>query len=382
MAASPASAQLTLRLTGVPAGTPTGAAIYVAGSFNGWNPASPDYRLTERDGHYSLTLPDEVRGPVEFKFTLGSWDTAEADSSGRDVANRVFLVPASGGATYTGAVAAWVDTKTRPRPASTASPSVSVLDTAFAVPQLGRTRRVWLYLPPDYATSGRRYPVLYMHDGQNLFDAATAFAGEWGVDESLDSLHAAGDPGVIVVAVDNGGQKRLDEYSPWKNARLGGGEGEAYVDFLAGTLKPYVDAHYRTLADPAHTGIMGSSMGGLISLYAGLRHPEVFGRVGVFSPALWFAPEVYAFARAADARGPRPRFYFVTGAQEGNTPEAYVRDQARMVETLTVAGFRDGTEVTAAVRPDGKHAEWFWRREFPAAYRWLFDDPHTPTTTP
>jgi metallo-beta-lactamase class B len=370
-AAAPAEAQLTLRLTHVPPGTPAGAAIYVAGNFNGWNAASPAYRLAAEGGEYFITLREPVSGPLEFKFTLGSWDTAEADLAGRDVANRIVTVPDTGVATYIGTVTGWVDTKTRPRPASTATRGVSLLNAAFPMAELGRTRRVWLYLPPDYATSRKRYPVLYLHDGQNVFDAATAFAGEWGVDETLNGLHARGDHGAIVVAVDNGQQQRLDEYSPWKNARYGGGEGDAYVDFVARTLKPYVDRHYRTRPGRASTGIMGSSMGGLISLYAGLKYPEVFGRVGVFSPALWFSPSIFSYAAAADPRRPRSRFYFVTGAREGAAPEVYVRDQGRMVETLAALGFRDG-ELSAAIRPDGQHAEWFWRREFPAAYEWLF----------
>jgi metallo-beta-lactamase class B len=255
--------------------------------------------------------------------------------------------------------------------------SVTVIDTAFRIPQLGRTRRVWVYLPPGYATSHRRYPVLYMQDGQNVFDAATSGFGEWGVDESLDSLRALGDPGVIVVAVDHGGSKRLDEYDPWRDPRYGGGEGDAYVDFLVHTLKPYVDAHYRTLADRGHTGIAGSSMGGLISLYAGLKFPNVFGRVGVFSPSLWIAPRMYAVARAARPL-PGNRIYFVMGGREGDTPERYVRDQQAMVDTLAAAGFRVGTDVVAYVRPDGQHSEWFWRREFPAAYRWLLSDARAP----
>jgi metallo-beta-lactamase class B len=376
VAASHADAQLTLRLTGVPPGTPAGAPIYVAGTFNGWNPASPAHRMLPRGGEYVLTLDREVRGPVEFKFTRGSWDHAEADEAGRDVANRVVVVPDTGAATYTGAVASWVDPTTRPRPAPTASRSVTVLDTAFAIPQLGRTRRVWLYLPPDYATSGKRYPVLYMHDGQNLFDNATAFSGEWGVDEALDSLHARGDRGVIVVGVDNGGQRRLDEYSPWKNDRFGGGDGAAYVEFLARTLKPYVDARYRTLPEREHTGVMGSSMGGLISLYAGLRHPEVFGRVGVFSPSLWFSPLVWPEARSAQGRRLDTRFYFLSGGLEGpqTDPGIVVEHQRRMVDTLAAAGFQRGRHLREESRPDGRHAEWFWKREFADAYRWLFRD--------
>jgi metallo-beta-lactamase class B len=265
--------------------------------------------------------------------------------------------------------------------APSATRSVSVLDTAFAMPELGRTRRIWIYLPPDYAGSGRRYPVLYMHDGQNVFDAATSYAGEWGVDEALDSLHAAGVPGVIVVAVDNGGgEHRMDEYSPWKHPQHGGGEGDAYVDFLANTLKPWIDRRFRTRPDRGSTGVMGSSMGGLISLHAAFRHPGVFGRVGVFSPSLWFSPEVFAAARAADRVRVRPRIYLVSGGREGppEDPGVVVKDQARLVDTLAAAGFRVGPDVHAAAPADGQHSEWFWRREFPAAYRWLFAGPNQP----
>ena len=372
LVASGADAQLTLRLR-VPASTPADAPVYVAGNFNVWNPGNPDYRLTKGDdGEYALTLPQSVRGSLEFKFTLGSWEKVETDSAGGGVANRRFTVPAAGAATWTGAVAAWQDpARIAPRP-HTATASVSVLDTAFAIPQLGRARRVWIYLPPGYASSHRRYPVIYMHDGQNVFDNATSGFGEWGVDETLDSLHALGDRGAIVVAVDHGGTKRLDEYSPFRNPRYGGGEGDAYVDFLAHTLKPYVDRHYRTLPDRLNTGVMGSSMGGLISLYAALKYPNVFGRAGVFSPALWFSDANYAYARAARPPLPGTRLYFVTGAHEGDTPQVYVADQRRMIDTLAKAGFRAGVQVDSAIRADGTHQEWFWRREFPRAYLWLF----------
>jgi len=366
--------QVTLHLA-APANTPAAASVFVAGSFNQWNPAAPEYQLAaETPGHYAITLPASVRGVIEFKFTLGSWDLVEADSGGADVPNRSFTVPASGVASYDGAVPRWRDGTPRPTRPASATASVSIVSDSFAIPQLGRARRVWIYLPPGYATSTRRYPVLYMHDGQNVFDARTSFAGEWGVDETLDSLHALGGGATeaIVVAVDNGGQKRFDEYSPWINVRYGGGQGDAYVDFLAQTLKPYVDRHYRTLPDRQHTGVAGSSMGGLISLYAVLKYPDVFGRAGVFSPAFWVAPEIYALARRAHPR-PGTRIYIVTGGQEGDTPEVYARDHQRMVDTLVAAGFTVGHDVEGALRADGKHAEWFWRREFPTAYEWLFD---------
>jgi len=371
---SRAGAQLTVRAT-LPPGTPADAAVHVAGSFNGWNPGAVGWTLARRpDGTWAITLPDSVRGAVELKLTRGSWATVETAPDGADVPNHTTVVPPTGAVTLDVAVGGWKDRFAAAVRRSTASPNVRVLDSV-RIPQLGRTRRVWIYVPPGYAASRRRYPVLYVHDGQNVFDAATSFAGEWGVDESLDSLTALGDPGAVVVAVDNGGGRRLDEYDPWRSAdpKLGGGEGDAYVDFLARTLKPWVDAHYRTLPDAAHTGILGSSMGGLISLYAALKYPRVFGRAGVFSCACWVAdPRLYAYARthAGAARAAGARLYFVVGALETATGGP-ARDQTRMVDTLLAAGF-PARDVRAEVSADGRHAEWFWRREFPAAYRWLF----------
>ena len=375
-ASAPAPAGLTIVVT-VPAGTPADTGVYVAGTFNDWNPAAPGYRMASAGpGRYSLALPDSVRGGVEFKFTLGSWDAVEVSASGGDVPNRAFDVPATGAATYTGAVAGWRDARAVKPRAHTARPTVSVMDTAFAVPQLGLTRRVWLYLPPGYATTTRRYPVLYLQDGQNVFDAATSYAGEWGVDETLDSLRALGDPGIIVVAVDNG-PKRMDEYQPWPATMkgMGGGEGMAYAEFLVHTLKPYVDAHYRTRPGRLDTGVGGSSLGGLISFYAAVRYPEVFGRALVFSPSFFIDPQVYALARAARPRRPPARFYFVSGATEGGQgelKEAIPRGQIAMVDTLAAAGFDTARDVRSLLPADGAHAEWFWRREFPAAYLWLF----------
>ena len=367
--ALPARAQLTLTLTRVPANTPAGATIYVAGNFNNWNPAATGYQLTPQPGgQYRLTLPTTVRGAVQYKFTRGAWVSVETTASGAPIPNRTTTVPATGAFPVSTTVAGWEDLLAPP-PTSTASPSVSVLSNSFAIPQLGRTRRIWLYLPPDYATTTKTYPVLYMHDGQNLFDNATAaFGSEWGVDETLDALQAAGDWGCIVVGIDNG-PNRLDEYSPYVNPQYGGGQGDLYVDFLTNTLKPYVDATYRTRPDRRSTGVMGSSMGGLISLYAALRRPDIFGRAGVFSPSLWFNRRIYSYARAAQPLRPDPRLYVLSGGRESTTQ---LRDQRQLVDTLAAATFLINTEVDSVVKPDGMHSEWFWRREFPAAYQWLF----------
>jgi len=373
-----ARAQTTLRVTAVPPGTPAGQAVYVAGSFNSWQPGAAGYALARQaDGSYQLTLPATVQGPQEFKFTRGSWATGEADATFQPVANRHADLVA-GPATLTFQVANWQDQRpgvaaSGPRP-HTLAPGASVFTNSFRLPQLGgRTRRVWLYLPPGYASHPRqRYPVLYLQDGQNVFDEATAFSGEWGVDETLNQLRAAGqDPtGCLVVAIDNGGDSRLDEYSPWVNAEYKkGGEGSQYADFLAHTLKPYIDAHYRTSPGPAHTAIAGSSMGGLIALYAGLKYPAVFGRVGVFSPAIWFAKDsVLGYERRVRPASLRAsRFYFVAGPAESETMLPLM---AEARNGLLASGV-PASHIAFKAPADGKHAEWFWRREFGPAYRWL-----------
>ena len=371
-----ASAQAVLKLTRVPATTPARDSLFVAGSFNGWNPRSPRYALQKQpDGTYQISLPPNL-GRIEYKFTRGSWPTVEIDAQNQQIANRTADLTAA--REIASQVLAWDDQSGAASAPSkhTATPQVRLLSAAFAMPQLGRQRRVWLYLPADYAANpARRYPVLYLHDGQNVFDAATSYGGEWGVDETLDRLRQAGQDatGSIVVAVDNGDQYRSDEYIPWPSAALRGqshhgGQGGAYVDFLALTLKPYVDAHYRTRPDVAHTGIAGSSLGGLISVYAALKYPKVFGKVGAFSPAFWVCNDsLRAFAKTHPAAR-TARFYFMCGPKESETMlplMAQWRDELR-AEGVPAAN------LSFHAPADGEHREWFWRREFPAAYRFLF----------
>jgi predicted alpha/beta superfamily hydrolase len=141
----------------------------------------------------------------------------------------------------------------------TAAANVHVLPTAFEIPGLHRTRTVRIYLPPGYEQGGERYPVLYMHDGQKLFDEATAYAGEWGVDETLNALASSRGLKVIVVGVDNGGAERINELTAWDGPEVGRAQGEQYMAFIVEVLKPWIDCHYRTRPDPRHTAIMGSS---------------------------------------------------------------------------------------------------------------------------
>jgi predicted alpha/beta superfamily hydrolase len=118
------------------------------------------------------------------------------------------------------------------------------------MPQLGRQRRIWIYLPAGYTSSPKRYPVIYMHDGQNLFDDYTSGYGEWGIDEMMDKVSPQNQ--CIIVGIDHGGDFRVTEYDPY-DSKYGKGRGDDYVEFLVKALKPYIDAHYKTIADAKHT---------------------------------------------------------------------------------------------------------------------------------
>jgi predicted alpha/beta superfamily hydrolase len=364
--------QLTIKITSVPSNTPSDATIYLAGTMNGWNPGSTQYAMTKLNNtEYTITFTPSTGGH-KFKFTRGSWATVEGNAQGSFIPDRT--------ATYEGSpktveltIAGWEGASTAP---STASAQVRILSDTFLIPQLNRKRRIWMYLPKDYNTSAKTYPVLYMHDGQNLFDKKTSFSGEWGVDESLDSLFDRGDYGCIVVGIDNGGSNRLNEYSPWVHAQYGGGQGDEYIDFIVKTLKPYIDKNYRTLADRDHTGMMGSSMGGLISMYAGIAYPEVFGKTGALSSSYWFSQDSYKQVSDTGVK-PFSYFYLLAGAQEGGNQ---IGDMEKMNNTLKNAGASEH-QVYKISHADGKHSEWYWAREFPAAYKWLFNKNTTATNS-
>jgi len=276
---------------------------------------------------------------------------------------RRLAMPALLGLIHTAAPA---QDKPAPERVHSAAPNVTVLAQQLAMPGLGRERRLRLYLPPSYASSpNKRYPVLYMHDAQNLFDAATSFAGEWGVDETLNELARKEGLEVIVVGIDNGAAKRTDELIPFPSPVAPKPEGEAYLRFVVEVVKPWIDSHYRSAPDRDHTAIMGSSLGGLISHAALLKHPQVFGRIGVFSPSYWVNLRMFDEVALKPAP-PKTRIYLYAGIDEG---EQTVGDVVRMASYL-----RQGNpdlEMELRVVAGAKHNEDAWRAEFPRAVRWL-----------
>ena len=235
---------------------------------------------------------------------------------------------------------------------------------------LDRKRQIRLYLPPGYAQSAKRYPVLYMHDAQNLFDVKTAHAGEWEIDEAMDALAREGKLEAIVVGIDNGREKRMTELNPFDHPHFGKGEGDRYMNFVVNTVKPLIDARYRTMPDRANTAVMGSSMGGLISHYAVNQHPDVFSTAGIFSPSYLIGPDMFK-AAAAKPASKDARLYLLIGEREGRE---MVEATGRMRDDLVKAGHPRGNTALKVV-PGGEHTEAFWRNEFREALLWMFAKP-------
>lgn len=354
-------------IVSVPDYTPKNDSVYIAGDFNGWNPGNERYRLKRLpDGRWAINLTFPYGKIIEFKFTRGSWETVEKGRDGEEIPNRRFIFKENG--TYEFTVYNWRDYVEEGN-AGEHTITGNVRTFKMFIPQLNRTRRIWVYLPPDYEKSKRRYPVLYTLDGQNLFDRATSFAGEWGVDEALERLYKERNFSLIVVGIDNGGNKRIDEYAPWVNEEYGrGGEGDAMVRFIVETLKPYIDLQYRTLSN--ETGIMGSSLGGLMAIYAGFAYPDTFKYVGAMSSAFWFNPEIYDFVKNA-TRGPK-RIYIDWGTSEGSDPSEMIRTNERMVEILKEKGYVEGQNLMVVEDKGAAHNEYYWGKRFPKAVLWLF----------
>jgi predicted alpha/beta superfamily hydrolase len=247
---------------------------------------------------------------------------------------------------------------------------------------LGNRRDLLAWLPPSYRRGRRRYPVLYFHDGQNLFDPLTSFAGDWRLDETMRALAREGIE-AIVVGISNTGRERNAEYNPFPDATIGPGRGDAYLRFVAETVKPLVDDSFRTRAEPEHTGIVGSSLGGLISLYAFFARPELFGMAGAFSPSLWIGGEgIFPFIDRAPRR--RGRIYIDVGTREsgGTNPTVvaaasrrHCRRVLRMRYLLERKLERPGEALLHVQDEGGTHNEADWARRLPGALRFLLAPP-------
>lgn len=241
-------------------------------------------------------------------------------------------------------------------------------------------RAVQVYLPPGYRAGRDRFPVLFLHDGQNLFDPATSFLGSWHAERALDQRAGDGAP-VIAVAIPNAGERRLHEYAPFRDRRYGGGGGEAYLAWILGVVQPLIEREFRVARGRERTAIAGASMGGLISLFAYARFPAQFGLAGGMSPSLFFGDE--ALKRWIERRAIAPgRIYLDIGTLEGRrnrrrkrppkSPSGAMRRLRGLRRVLEGKGFRRGQDLEWIEEAGGRHDEAAWARRLPGMLEFLF----------
>lgn len=255
-----------------------------------------------------------------------------------------------------------------------AAPTLRILEQLYS-PELGTHRDILVAVPASAARSERRYPVVYMHDGQNLFDPTTSYAGHWELAATL-AYHALEGLEAIVVGIPNMGRRRRYEYSPFHDPLHGGGGGDRYLRFLCETLKPRIDAAFPTRRDPPSTAVAGSSLGGLISLYALFRRPETFGVAGALSPALWFAGgAIFDYLRRAPA--PVGRIYMDIGTAEGDDE---LREARQLRDLLVGRGYRPGHNLVYLEDPGADHHEGAWARRIRETLPYLVAGRHAGQT--
>ncbi len=378
--------RITFRATS-PIDVPSNAVIKIAGNFNGWSPRNSSVILEHETGNiYSYTYDfteADVGVTIQYKYVLffddqteaNMWANVEGNETGGEIGNRSLLLKV-GRHTQEDTIRSFKNNMSGSTVTRGTLQKVTLTMTQFA-DNRERTIRIWLPDGYDAGNTSKKYPVLYMHDGQNLFDAYTSFSGEWEIDEAIGAMMDEGYSGTIVVGIDNGGGERLNEYSPQafplkdENKRtIPNPDGEKYAAFVVETVKPYIDANYNTLSDKANTGLGGSSMGGIISFYMALTYPEIFGYVLPFSSSHWLYTEGhiqnFIDAKVTGDISRFPRLYFWVGGDETK-----ITQYPSMIKTaLLVKGYNESDIYTTSTAGAG-HNEPAWARAFPAAYRWL-----------
>lgn len=372
--ASPASSAAPGRVTFVvhaPAGTPADATLHVSGDraeLGEWNGVGIALARSSGDSARvwsgSLALPAGTA--FEFKVTRGSWETVEKDAGGAERGNRRWTV-AGPADTVRIDVATWRDAS----PGAGAPRAHTITGRLERFPDFRSkfvaARELLVWLPPGYAAdSTRRYPVVYLHDGQNVFDGATSFipGQEWQADEVADlGIRSGRLPACILVGIPNT-PARMDEYTFARDARHGGGRSADYMRFLLDEVKPFVDRTFRTRPDARHTAVVGSSLGGLVSLDLGLLHPGTFGAVGCVSPAAWWADRDIVTRLTASRTHLPVRIWIDIGTAE-STPtatgsEPWVDDARAMRDALRARGWVEGADLHYEEVEGAKHNEAAW----------------------
>ncbi|MFC4382206.1 alpha/beta hydrolase-fold protein [Chryseobacterium bernardetii] len=342
--------------------------VFITGNFNNWNPKDDQYKLQQSDAsHYFIEIEDEkLADEIEYKFTKGGWENVELDKYGNITPNRkAKKILQKTFDTVEKWRLNWGPFKEE------FFPTAEVISEKFYIPQLDRYRKIWAVLPYDYHTSDKTYPVLYLQDAQNLFNEGSGF-GNWEIDKKLSILAEYGRGDLIIIAIEHGSEDRIKEYIFDNDHVANGSEGKKYIRFITDTLKPYVDENYRTKKDRDNTGIGGSSLGALISIYSGFLYPEVYSKLLIFSPSLWVEPN-NNFPMMSFRVPFKTKIYLYGGGQEGSKMVKRIHIFEEYLKKWEKKNLFD-FEFRTNINPEGTHSEFYWSQEFPRAIEWLFYD--------
>jgi len=362
----------------VPEDTPSDASVYIAGNIDALGPWDPGKVELGKIGErlYAISLVLDPGTTLKYKFTRGTWESVEKGPDFEEIRDRELVI--AGDVTVRVDVANWRDFSFGSERHSIVGDFRLHLD--FRSEHLDNRRTIIVYLPPGYDEDpGHRYPVLYMHDGQNLFDAGSSFIGvEWGVDETIMRMVETEqvEPLIVVGIYNTSG--RVFEYTPASDSSRGGGGAELYAMFLIEELKPFIDAEYRTLPDREHTGVMGSSLGGLVSLYLGWKHSDVFTRIGAMSTSYLWAGSWILGMLDGQERPSRTRVWIDMGTAEDQADRDrdgvtdIIAAHRRARDILMEKGFEFGRDLAYVEDQGAVHNERAWAARFPKALAFLF----------
>jgi predicted alpha/beta superfamily hydrolase len=341
--------------------------IFIAGNFNDWKVNDERFRMKKKaDGHYQFDFSgvDFQHKTLEYKYLRNGWENVELDEYGCHTNNRYVENPRG---VLQDTVPRWRNTGLEYDPALL--PNGKIITDEFDMPQLGKKRRVSILLPHNYDKTNQHYPVIYLQDGQNLFNNYAPY-GTWAVDKRMAVLQERGRGDVIVVAIDHGGAERISEFTPYTGTKFGITDGKKYARFMVETLKPYIDYHYRTLPQREFTGIGGSSMGALISIYAALMYPQIYSKMMIFSPSLWLTPKIY-FDAISFSSPYKSKIYVYAGGSESSS---MIPNVERFKDAIAKRGLDSANiDFKLSIDKKGLHNEERWGKEFPRALEWLFD---------
>ncbi len=355
----------TFTLGDLPPNTPSDARFFLVTGLEGWARNLPELEFKREGDGWVLRRAYPLDTLLAFNVLMDSCE--EGDAWGQRRPDRFH--PVQEAASHTLHVVSWQGRELTPRP-STLTGNIETFSVLS--PELDDTFTVTVWMPPQCTQAGKRFPVLYLHDGGNMFDCATAFAGvEWGADEAAQALAEQGLP-CLMVAVTVRGALRSNDYVPFEIAANDFSSSAAgYQTFLADTLKPLIDARFSTLPDARHTAQAGSSYGGVASLYGGLSRPQVWGTIGAFSPSLEVQDDAL-FGWSAEHPAPKCRLYLDMGTLEGDSLQEaalHVYQTRRYAAQMRVTV----SEVRLAIGEDHRHDEAAWAARFPGFLRWWLE---------